>query len=454
MTAEIISINGATIDVFFPEDILPSISDALKVDELGTFLEVQQLLPSNIARCINMHSSIGLRRGMKVTNTMNPITIPVGPRTLGRVFNALGQPLDNLPEIEGGEVRSVHGSSASMVELVTCQKMLKTGIKVLDFLFPLIRGSKIGLLGGAGVGKTVMMMELINNIAKVYNGYSVFIGVGERIREGKELYDEMLSSEIKDRVSLVYGQMDETPGNRLRTALSGVTIAESFRDSGKDVLVFIDNLYRYSLSGSEVSSLMGNMPSSSGYQSSLAQEMGDIQERLVSTKSGCITSIQAIYIPADDPSDPSTVTAFSHMDVTLVLSREVASKGIYPAVDPLMSQSSFLSPQYVGQRHYDVANKVIKMLQKAEELKDITSIMGIDELSEADQKTVYRSRKILRYFSQPFFCSAKYTGIPGQFIEVDTVIEDCENIYNGLYDHVNESKFFMIGGIDKRMFLK
>ena len=454
MKAEIISINGAVVDVSFPEDASPSISNALRIDELDMFLEVQQLLPSNIARCINMHSSIGLRRGMKVTNTMSPITIPVSQSTLGRISNALGQPLDNLPEIEGGEMRSVYGSSPSMVKVAPCRKVLKTGIKALDFLFPLIRGSKIGLLGGAGVGKTVMMMELINNIAKVYNGYSVFIGVGERIREGKELYDEIRSSKIKDKVSLVYGQMDETPGNRLRTALSGVTIAESFRDSGKDVLVFIDNLYRYSLSGAEVSSLMGNMPSSSGYQSSLAQEMGDIQERLVSTTSGHITSIQAIYIPADDPSDPSTVTAFSHMDVTLVLSREVASKGIYPAVDPLMSQSSFLSPQYVGQRHYDVASKVIGMLQKAEDLRDITSIMGIDELSEADQKIVYRSRKILRYFSQPFFCSAKYTGIPGKFIEVDKVIEDCEDIYSGLYDHISESKFFMIGGIDKKRFLK
>jgi len=395
-----------------------------------------------------MDDTSGLSRGLTVTLSGSPITIPVGDQTLGRVINTWGDPLDKYPALEGLR-HPIHSAPPALKHIKSQLAVMKTGIKVIDFLFPIIKGSKVGLIGGAGVGKTVTMMELINNVAKVYNGLSVFVGIGERIREGKELYDEIQDSPIKDRLAMVYGQMNEAPGSRFRVGLSGVTIAEEFRNRGDDVLVFIDNLYRYSLSGSEVSVLMGNMPSALGYQASLSQEMGLLQERMVSTNKADMTSVQAIYVPGDDLSDPSTVTAFSHMHNTLVLSRDVAVCGIYPAIDLLSSSSSYLTVEVVGQDHFDAANQVLQLMQKAEDLKDITNIMGVDELSDEDRNTVYRARKLQKYFSQPLFCAEKFTGIPGQLVELQHVIKDCKDICNGIYDTLPEDKFFMVGHIKR-----
>lgn len=448
MKGEIISINGAIIDVLCSQGNIPKIYEALMIDEANIVLEVHQHLGSNIVRCVSMSDTNGLKRGLLVTLTGEAITIPVGQQTLGRVINTWGDPLDNQPPLEGLRL-PIHRSPPALKDVKSSIEILRTGIKVIDFLFPIIKGSKIGLIGGAGVGKTVNMMELINNVANVYDGRSVFIGIGERIREGREFYDEIKDSPIKDRVSLIYAQMNEAPGSRFRVGLSGVTIAEEFRNCGDDVLVFIDNLYRYSLSGSEISVLMSNMPSALGYQPSLSQEMGLLQERMVSTNQADITSIQAIYVPGDDMSDPSTSTAFSHMDSTLVLSRDIAAYGIYPAVDLLASGSSYLTVDIVGQNHFDAANNVLQIMQKAEDLKDITNIMGVDELSDEDRDIVYRSRKLQKYFSQPFFCSAKFTGIPGKFVDIQYVVEDCKDICNGVYDSFHEDKFFMIGHIHK-----
>lgn len=449
MSAEIININGTIVDVLCSDQqSLPKIYDAIEVlnQKQKIILEVQQYISEKIVRCISMSSTIGLKRNLPVIFTGSPIQITVGAVCLGRIIDTLGYPLDNLPALEG-EKRMIHSMPLEVSQVEYSNTVLTTGIKIIDFLFPIIRGGKNGLLGGAGVGKTVTMMEIINNVAQNYDGYSVFAGIGERIREGKALYDEIKSAGFLDRVSFVYGQMNESPGKRFRAALHAITIAEYFRDQGKDVLIFLDNLYRYSLSGSEVSTLMGNLPSSAGYQASLSQEMGAIQERMASNSKGNITSIQAIYVPADDFSDPSTVAAFSHIDVTLVLSRDVASKGIYPAIDPLQSSSSFLEIENVGEHHYEIANKTLFVLQKAESLKDITNIMGVDELSEDDRNTVYRARKLQNYFSQPFFASAVFTGIPGVFVDVKDVIRDCEDICSGVYDDVSEDRFFMIGDL-------
>jgi F-type H+-transporting ATPase subunit beta len=434
---------------------MPAIYDALKMDEIGLTLEVQQQLGDGIVRTIALGSSDGLRRGMTVVNTKNPILVPIGPKTLGRIMDVLGRPIDEAGPISSETTRSIHQKAPRFDELSPSTELLETGIKVIDLICPFAKGGKVGLFGGAGVGKTVNMMELINNIAKEHGGYSVFAGVGERTREGNDFYHEMKDSNVLDKVALVYGQMNEPPGNRLRVALTGLTMAEYFRDEkdesgkGRDVLFFVDNIYRYTLAGTEVSALLGRMPSAVGYQPTLAEEMGVLQERITSTKTGSITSVQAIYVPADDLTDPSPATTFSHLDATVVLSRNIASLGIYPAIDPLDSTSRQLDPNVIGNEHYDTARRVQGMLQRYKELKDIIAILGMDELSEEDKATVARARKIERFFSQPFHVAEVFTGSPGKYVSLKETIRGFKMICDGECDALPEQAFYMVGGIDE-----
>ena len=445
---KIVQIIGAVIDVEFPQDAVPKVYDALKV-ESGLTLEVQQQLGGGVVRCIALGTSDGLKRGLKVENTGNPIQVPVGTKTLGRIMNVLGEPIDEQGEIGAEESWSIHRPAPSYEEQSNSTELLETGIKVIDLICP--KGGKVGLFGGAGVGKTVNMMELIRNIAIEHSGYSVFAGVGERTREGNDFYHEMKDSNVLDKVSLVYGQMNEPPGNRLRVALTGLTMAEKFRDEGRDVLFFVDNIYRYTLAGTEVSALLGRMPSAVGYQPTLAEEMGVLQERITSTKTGSITSVQAVYVPADDLTDPSPATTFAHLDSTVVLSRQIASLGIYPAVDPLDSTSRQLDPLVVGQEHYDVARGVQGILQRYKELKDIIAILGMDELSEDDKLVVARARKIERFLSQPFFVAEVFNGTPGKYVSLKETIRGFKGILNGEYDHIPEQAFYMVGTIDEAL---
>ena len=448
-TGTTVQVIGAVVDVEFPAGEIPKVYDALVIDDADLTLEVQQQLGDGVVRTIAMGSSEGLKRGMGVTNTGQPITVPVGEKTLGRIMDVLGKPIDNAGDIGAEESLPIHRPAPSFQDQAASTELLETGIKVIDLIMPIAKGGKVGLFGGAGVGKTVNMMELIRNIAIEHEGYSVFAGVGERTREGNDFYHEMKDSNVLDKVSLVYGQMNEPPGNRLRVALTGLTIAEKFRDEGRDVLMFIDNIYRYTLAGVEVSALLGRMPSAVGYQPTLAKEMGDLQERITSTKTGSITSIQAVYVPADDLTDPSPATTFAHLDATVVLSRQIAELGIYPAVDPLDSTSRQLDPLVVGQEHYDVARKVQGTLQRYKELKDIIAILGMDELSEEDKQTVARARKVERFFSQPFFVAEVFTGSPGVYVSVKDTIRGFKGIVDGEYDHLPEQAFYMVGTIEQ-----
>lgn len=445
---KIVQIIGAVIDVEFPQDAVPKVYDALKV-ESGLTLEVQQQLGGGLVRCIALGTSDGLKRGLKVENTHQPIQVPVGTKTLGRIMNVLGDPIDEAGPIGEEERWSIHRAAPSYEEQANSTELLETGIKVIDLICPFAKGGKVGLFGGAGVGKTVNMMELIRNIAIEHSGYSVFAGVGERTREGNDFYHEMKDSNVLDKVSLVYGQMNEPPGNRLRVALTGLTMAEKFRDEGRDVLFFVDNIYRYTLAGTEVSALLGRMPSAVGYQPTLAEEMGVLQERITSTKTGSITSVQAVYVPADDLTDPSPATTFAHLDSTVVLSRQIASLGIYPAIDPLDSTSRQLDPLVVGEEHYNVARGVQKTLQRYKELKDIIAILGMDELSEEDKLVVSRARKIERYLSQPFFVAEVFNGTPGKYVPLKETIRGFKGILEGEYDHIPEQAFYMAGSIDE-----
>ena len=452
---KIVQVIGAVVDVEFPRDAIPHVYDALKLDENGLTLEVQQLLGDGVVRTIAMGSSDGLKRGMSVSNTGAPITVPVGKGTLGRIVDVLGTPVDEAGPIDTDKSRAIHQTAPKFDELSSTTELLETGIKVIDLLCPFAKGGKVGLFGGAGVGKTVNMMELINNIAKAHSGLSVFAGVGERTREGNDFYHEMKDSNVLDKVAMVYGQMNEPPGNRLRVALTGLTMAEYFRDEkdengkGRDVLFFVDNIYRYTLAGTEVSALLGRMPSAVGYQPTLAEEMGRLQERITSTQTGSITSIQAVYVPADDLTDPSPATTFAHLDATVVLSRDIASLGIYPAVDPLDSTSRQLDPMVLGQEHYDVARGVQSTLQKYKELRDIIAILGMDELSDEDKLTVMRARKIQRFLSQPFHVAEVFTGSPGKYVSLRDTIAGFKAILSGEYDHLPEQAFYMVGSIDE-----
>ena len=446
---KVVEIIGAVVDVEFARGQVPKVYDALNIEGTDTVLEVQQQLGDGIVRSIAMGSTDGLRRGLTVQNTGDPIKVPVGTKTLGRLMDVLGRPIDEKGPIGEEQRLSIHREAPSFAEQAASQELLETGIKVIDLICPFAKGGKVGLFGGAGVGKTVNMMELIRNIAIEHSGYSVFAGVGERTREGNDFYHEMKDSNVLDKVSLVYGQMNEPPGNRLRVALTGLTVAESFRDEGRDVLLFIDNIYRYTLAGVEVSALLGRMPSAVGYQPTLAEEMGRLQERITSTKTGSITSIQAVYVPADDLTDPSPATTFSHLDATVVLSRQIAELGIYPAVDPLDSTSRQLDPLVVGQEHYDVARAVQGTLQRYKELKDIIAILGMDELSEEDKLTVSRARKIQRFLSQPFFVAEVFTGAPGKYVSLKDTIKGFKGIIDGLYDDLPEQAFYMVGGIEE-----
>jgi F-type H+-transporting ATPase subunit beta len=448
-TGKIVQVIGAVVDVEFPKAEIPKVYDALKVSEMNITLEVQQQLGDGVVRSIAMGASEGLRRGLDVSNTNAPISVPVGEKTLGRIMDVLGQPIDNAGEVGAEKAMPIHRNPPSYEEQSTSTELLETGIKVIDLIMPIAKGGKIGLFGGAGVGKTVTLMELINNIAKEHGGYSVFAGVGERTREGNDFYYEMKESNVLDKVALVYGQMNEPPGNRLRVALSGLTIAENFRDEGKDVLMFIDNIYRYTLAGTEVSALLGRMPSAVGYQPTLAEEMGALQERITSTKTGSITSFQAVYVPADDLTDPSPATTFAHLDATLVLSRQIAELGIYPAVDPLDSTSRLLDPNVIGSEHYEVARGVQAVLQRYKELQDIIAILGMDELSEDDKLTVQRARKIARFLSQPFTVAETFTGAPGKYVSLKDTIRGFKAIVEGEYDHLPEQAFYMVGGIEE-----
>ena len=452
---KIVQIIGAVVDVEFPRDAIPHVFDALKLVENDLTLEVQQLLGDGVVRTIAMGSSDGLKRGMAVNNTGAPITVPVGRETLGRIMDVLGNPVDEAGPVNASNTRAIHQEAPKFDELSSTTELLETGIKVIDLLCPFAKGGKVGLFGGAGVGKTVNMMELINNIAKAHSGLSVFAGVGERTREGNDFYHEMKDSNVLDKVAMVYGQMNEPPGNRLRVALTGLTMAEYFRDEkdengkGRDVLFFVDNIYRYTLAGTEVSALLGRMPSAVGYQPTLADEMGRLQERITSTQTGSITSIQAVYVPADDLTDPSPATTFAHLDATVVLSRDIASLGIYPAVDPLDSTSRQLDPMVLGQEHYDVARGVQSTLQKYKELRDIIAILGMDELSDEDKLTVMRARKIQRFLSQPFHVAEVFTGSPGKYVSLRDTIAGFKAILSGEYDHLPEQAFYMVGGIEE-----
>jgi F-type H+-transporting ATPase subunit beta len=445
----VVEIIGAVVDVEFPRDSVPKVYDALKVETAGLTLEVQQQLGDGVVRTIAMGSTDGLQRGVAVMNTGDPIMVPVGEKTLGRIMDVLGNPVDEQGDI-GNEVSlPIHRAAPTFAEQAASVEILETGIKVIDLIMPIAKGGKIGLFGGAGVGKTVTLMELIRNIAVEHSGYSVFAGVGERTREGNDFYHEMKEGGVIDKVSLVYGQMNEPPGNRLRVALTGLTMAEHFRDDGRDVLMFIDNIYRYTLAGTEVSALLGRMPSAVGYQPTLAEEMGVLQERITSTKTGSITSFQAVYVPADDLTDPSPATTFAHLDATLVLSRQIAELGIYPAVDPLDSTSRILDPNVVGSEHYDTARAVQGTLQRYKELRDIIAILGMDELSEEDKLVVSRARKMQRFLSQPFFVAETFTGTPGKFVSLKETLAGFKGIANGDYDSLPEQAFYMIGTIDE-----
>jgi F-type H+-transporting ATPase subunit beta len=455
-SGKIVQIIGAVIDVEFPRDQVPSVYDALVVDGKGLTLEVQQQLGDGVVRTIAMGSSEGISRGLSVENTKAPISVPVGTETLGRIMDVLGNPIDECGPIGEKERSAIHRKPPSYDELAASDDLLETGIKVIDLVCPFAKGGKVGLFGGAGVGKTVNMMELINNIATEHSGLSVFAGVGERTREGNDFYYEMQESGVvnvetpsESKVAMVYGQMNEPPGNRLRVALTGLTMAEKFRDQGKDVLLFVDNIYRYTLAGTEVSALLGRMPSAVGYQPTLAEEMGVLQERITSTKTGSITSVQAVYVPADDLTDPSPATTFAHLDSTVVLSRDIASKGIYPAVDPLDSTSRQLDPLIIGQEHYEVARGVQTVLQRYKELKDIIAILGMDELSEEDKLVVSRARKIERFLSQPFHVAEVFTGAPGKYVSLKDTIAGFQGILGGDYDDLPEQAFYMVGSIDE-----
>ena len=455
-SGKVVQVIGAVIDVEFPRDSVPMVYDALTVSDKGLTLEVQQQLGDGVVRAIAMGSSEGVSRGLAVENTGAPISVPVGTETLGRIMDVLGNPIDERGPIGEQERSSIHRPAPTYEELAASEELLETGIKVIDLVCPFAKGGKVGLFGGAGVGKTVNMMELINNIATEHSGLSVFAGVGERTREGNDFYYEMQESGVvnveqmdKSKVAMVYGQMNEPPGNRLRVALTGLTMAEKFRDEGRDVLLFVDNIYRYTLAGTEVSALLGRMPSAVGYQPTLAEEMGVLQERITSTKTGSITSIQAVYVPADDLTDPSPATTFAHLDSTVVLSRDIAAKGIYPAVDPLDSTSRQLDPLIIGQDHYEVARGVQSVLQRYKELKDIIAILGMDELSEEDKLTVARARKIERFLSQPFHVAEVFTGSPGIYVSLKDTIAGFKGILSGEYDHLPEQACYMVGSIEQ-----
>ena len=454
---QIVQVIGAVVDIEFARDEMPRIYEALVLEqdkdntlaEAGLTFEVQQQLGDGIVRTIAMGSSDGLRRGMKVKSTGSEISVPVGPKTLGRIMDVLGRPVDDCGPIGEEERRPIHRAAPKFDELSPSVDLLETGIKVIDLICPFAKGGKVGLFGGAGVGKTVNMMEFINNIAKAYGGYSVFAGVGERTREGNDFYHEMEASKVLVKVAMVFGQMNEPPGNRLRVALTGLTMAEAFRDEGRDILLFIDNIYRYTLAGTEVSALLGRMPSAVGYQPTLAEEMGKLQERITSTKVGSITSIQAVYVPADDLTDPSPATTFSHLDATVVLSRDIASLGIYPAVDPLDSTSRQVDPNVIGEEHYTVCRRVQEMLQKYKELRDIIAILGMDELSPEDKLAVTRARKIQRFLSQPFHVAEVFTGTPGKYVPLKETIRGFKMIVDGECDELPEQAFYMVGTIDE-----
>ena len=448
-TGNVVEIIGAVVDVQFPRGAMPKVYDALKIDSVGLTLEVQQQLGDGVARCIAMGSTDGLKRGVEVTNTGAAISVPVGQATLGRIMDVLGNPVDEAGPIGTDERMPIHREAPKLADQAATTEVLETGIKVIDLIMPIQKGGKVGLFGGAGVGKTVTLMELIRNIAVEHSGFSVFAGVGERTREGNDFYHEMSEGGVLDKVALVYGQMNEPPGNRLRVALTGLTMAEYFRDEGRDVLMFVDNIYRYTLAGTEVSALLGRMPSAVGYQPTLAEEMGVLQERITSTKTGSITSFQAVYVPADDLTDPSPATTFAHLDATLVLSRQVAELGIYPAVDPLDSTSRILDPHVVGEEHYNVARGVQGVLQRYKELKDIIAILGMDELSEEDKLVVQRARKIQRFLSQPFFVAEIFTGAPGKYVTLKETIANFKAILAGEYDHLPEQAFYMCGNVDE-----
>ncbi|WP_040481772.1 F0F1 ATP synthase subunit beta [Luminiphilus syltensis] len=455
-SGRVVQIIGAVIDVEFPRESVPQVYDALTISGKDLTLEVQQQLGDGIVRTIAMGSSEGISRGLEVENTGAPVSVPVGVETLGRIMDVLGRPIDERGDIGEKERASIHRDAPAYDELAASEELLETGIKVIDLVCPFAKGGKVGLFGGAGVGKTVNMMELINNIATEHSGLSVFAGVGERTREGNDFYYEMQESGVVDienpsnsKVAMVYGQMNEPPGNRLRVALTGLTMAEKFRDEGRDVLLFVDNIYRYTLAGTEVSALLGRMPSAVGYQPTLAEEMGVLQERITSTKTGSITSIQAVYVPADDLTDPSPATTFAHLDSTVVLSRDIAAKGIYPAVDPLDSTSRQLDPLVIGNEHYEVARGVQSVLQRYKELKDIIAILGMDELSEEDKMTVARARKIERFLSQPFHVAEVFTGSPGIYVSLKDTIAGFKGLLNGDYDHLPEQAFYMVGSIDQ-----
>ena len=454
---QIVQVIGAVVDIEFPRDAMPKIYEALvlKNDEAdslaenGLTFEVEQQLGDGVVRTIAMGTSEGLRRGMKVETTGREISVPVGPKTLGRIMDVLGRPIDDCGPIGSEEIRPIHNVAPKFDELSPSVDLLETGIKVIDLICPFAKGGKVGLFGGAGVGKTVNMMELINNIAKQYGGYSVFAGVGERTREGNDFYHEMGESKVLDKVAMVFGQMNEPPGNRLRVALTGLTMAEAFRDEGRDILLFIDNIYRYTLAGTEVSALLGRMPSAVGYQPTLAEEMGKLQERIASTKTGSITSIQAVYVPADDLTDPSPATTFGHLDATVVLSRDIAALGIYPAVDPLDSTSRQVDPNIIGLEHYTVARRVQETLQRYKELRDIIAILGMDELAPEDKLVVQLARKIQNYLSQPFHVAEVFTGAPGKYVPLKETIRGFKMIVDGECDELPEQAFYMVGTIDE-----
>ncbi|MEN8719345.1 MAG: F0F1 ATP synthase subunit beta [Oceanococcaceae bacterium] len=455
-SGKIVQIIGAVVDTEFSANSVPKVYDALTVDDTGLTLEVQQQMGDGVVRCIAMGSSEGLKRGLAVSNTGKPISVPVGKGTLGRIMNVLGEPQDERGEVQTDETWAIHRDAPAYDELSGATDLLETGIKVIDLLCPFAKGGKVGLFGGAGVGKTVNMLELINNIATEHSGLSVFAGVGERTREGNDFYHEMSEAGVikldkldESKVAMVYGQMNEPPGNRLRVALTGLTMAEFFRDEGRDVLFFVDNIYRYTLAGTEVSALLGRMPSAVGYQPTLAEEMGVLQERIASTKKGSITSVQAVYVPADDLTDPSPATTFAHLDATVVLSRDIASLGIYPAVDPLDSTSRQLDPNVIGAEHYNTARAVQGVLQRYKELKDIIAILGMDELSEEDKKAVSRARKIQRFLSQPFHVAEVFTGSPGKYVSLKDTIRGFKAIVDGEYDDLPEQAFYMVGTIEE-----
>ncbi len=448
-SGNIVEIIGAVVDVQFPRDAIPKVYDALTVSDKGLTLEVQQQMGDGVVRCIAMGASEGLQRGLDVTNTGMPIQVPVGQATLGRIMDVLGNPVDEAGDVGAEELLPIHRPAPTYEEQAASVELLETGVKVIDLIMPIAKGGKIGLFGGAGVGKTVTLMELINNIATAHSGLSVFAGVGERTREGNDFYHEMTEAGVIDKVALVYGQMNEPPGNRLRVALTGLTMAEYFRDEGRDVLLFIDNIYRYTLAGVEVSALLGRMPSAVGYQPTLAAEMGALQERITSTNKGSITSFQAVYVPADDLTDPSPATTFAHLDATLVLSRQIAELGIYPAVDPLDSTSRILDPLVIGEEHYNTARAVQGILQRYKELQDIIAILGMDELSEEDKLDVGRARKIQRFLSQPFTVAETFTGAPGKYVSLKDTLTGFKAIVEGEYDDIPEQAFYMVGGIEE-----